>query len=130
MPDPIPTRDIFLSSAPEVLLASYSPYARRYWYGTDDIHKIIKDTDTKYRRVDLVTWDPEPYAFYDHVQDKYITAQDVMEGDYSPLALQRLDERLVLSLGRWGNKAPECKALHDHIQRLLHKIASAEEVVV
>ena len=93
-------RDIFLSNHPTILLHSF--------LSNDCSENSIPEIWRKYRKIDLIKWDPDISGpFFDTVSQRIISLNDFSEkfDTYSLLALQRLSLQLDRSIKRWSSNS-------------------------
>jgi hypothetical protein len=135
-------RDIFFSIHPKIPLLLHSRDELEAAFGPSDrsqdlsiyIDELISDIYKKYRRIDLIKWDPEPdTAFFDFVTQSIISIDQLNRNfnKYSPMALQRLQAQLDITLKRWG-KCPSCDEFHKLFNRInnrLQMILSSQAIV-
>lgn len=136
----ITERDIFISTNPHLLLSSWSRDQLEAWFGPSDrsdqidlyIDELIDHINRKYRKVELIKWDPSPDAFYDYSLGKIISIDDLDQyfDQYSAMALQKLGHQLGISLSRWGNQDTQSFVnLYNRINKRIQQIAQTNVIV-
>lgn len=124
-------RQIFFSTNPRALLLNYTPDQLQAAFNISDIAVLIDRTYTKYNRIDIIKWDPEPEsAFYEYNNKRVVSVDHVMENieHYSPMALQKLLAELNVNIVRWGNNN-EFIDLQTAIVQRLNRIINVEAIL-
>ena len=132
-------REIFLSNNPQVILNKYSINELENWFGPLNSNKRNKDEYiselldnlwTKYKRIDLVKWDPVlDSPFIDYQSQNFVSLADFQNDldRYSPLSLQRLSYQLKRSIDRWiKSGVPNVESF----QKVLDEILERENIIL
>lgn len=136
-------RDVFLSIHPHLLLASWSRDQLEAWFGPSNrseqigtyIDELINDINRKYRRIELIKWDPSPNPFYDYGLERVISIDELNQNfnQYSAMSLQKLGQQLTISLSRWLQNNNENVQpfidLNNRINERIQQIARTQVIV-
>lgn len=134
----LPTeREIFLSNNPQIILHKYSISELENWFGPlnkkdkdEYISEFLDNLWTKYKRIDLVKWDPIlDSPFIDYQSQRFVSLSELENNldRYSPLSLQRLSFQLKRSIDRWI-KSGTSNA--EFFQKLLDEILERENIIL
>lgn len=130
--------DIFFSTHPYVLVSKYSveqlenwfsPSARNVNNAKEYKEQLINDIWEKYRRIDLIKWDPVPdAAFFDYYSQKFTSLKQFEDNfnNYSIMSLYRLRDHLKTAHSRWGDtkESKPFLLIIDRIDAKLRKMQS------
>ena len=132
--------DLFFSDHPRMLLQQYSSGQLEVWFGpsarpTDDLDQyitlLLNDLWRKYRRVDLVKWDPDAESpFFDYETQKLLSLKEFWDNfdNYSMMSLRRLQMCLEKSYQRWVESGAGQNA--EPFRQILDRIVKKERRVL